>query len=184
MFMSRPENQDFAAAVIDSLRFAAGHECITGKVAVAQLARVADMLAGTDGWLDCSVEGVSFAGVLAGRVGLHLRVNGQLKLYCQRCLAEVVFDCAVDSRLLLVANEADATEWPEDELEADEFDAIPASRELSLLALVEDEVLLALPVVPRHADCVMPAGQELDGGQEEQESEPSPFAALAGLKKH
>lgn len=184
MFMSRLENQEFAAAVIDSLRFAAGHESIAGKVAVARLARVTDLLASSEGWLDCSLEGIAFEGVLSGRVGLHLRVNGRLMLHCQRCLAEVAFDCAIDSRLLLVAEGESEGDWPEDELERDEFDAIPASREMSVLALVEDEVLLALPVVPRHADCVMPAGHGVGGGQEEQESEPSPFAALAGLKKH
>ncbi len=71
-------------------------------------------------------------------------------------------------------------EWPADELEADDCEAIPASRELSLLSLVEEEVLLALPIVPRHAECQLPA----DVGAEEEENEPSPFAALAGLKKH
>ena len=182
--MSCLEKQDFAAAVIDSLKFAAGHESISGSVAVARLARLTDMLAGTDGGLDCSLEGFSFDGVLAGRVGLHLQVTGQLRLYCQRCLAEVLFDCAIDSRLLLVANESDVSQWPEDELEVDEFDAIPASREMSLLTLLEDEVLLALPVVPRHADCVLPAGCVVDAVVDDSENEPSPFAVLAGLKKH
>lgn len=184
--MSRLDQQDFAAVVIDSLKFAAGHECITGRVAVARLTRLADMLADTGGWLDCALEGISFDGIHAGKLGLHLRVTGQLQLHCQRCLAEVGFDCVVDSRLMLVsaeANEAAAAEWPEDELEADEFDAIPASRELSLLTLVEEEVLLALPLVPRHADCVLPVSLAGDGESSEQESEPSPFAALAGLKK-
>ena len=65
-------------------------------------------------------------------------------------------------------------------MESDDYDAIPASRELSVRSLVEDEVLLALPIVPRHADCLPP----VVAGAEIEESEPSPFAVLAGLKKH
>jgi uncharacterized protein len=112
-------------------------------------------------------------------MGLRLQVTGRLSLCCQRCLAEVEFDCVIDNRLLLMPLGAPEAEWPEDELESDDYDAIPASRELSVRVLVEEEVLLALPIVPRHADCLPPVGGEI----ESEESEPSPFAALAGLKK-
>lgn len=151
---------------------------------MARMTRLVDMLADTSGWLDCELRGMpSLGGVHAENSGLHLRVSGQLKLHCQRCLAEVVFGCAIDSRLMLMSG-SDESAWPEDELEVDEFDAIPADREMSLLALVEEEVLLALPVVPRHADCELLVSREGDGQPVLQESASSPFAALAGLKKH
>lgn len=182
-FMSCRDVQDFADAVIDSLEFAAKGDCIRGKLAVASLPRLADVLVNRDGWLDCELSGwqqKGRAGATADEFGLRLRVTGRLGMGCQRCLAEVGIDCRIDSRLLLVPPGA---EWPEDELEADwlnECDAIPAERELSVLSLVEEEVLLALPLVPRHEKCGLPG----DPGPQEAESRPSPFAVLAGLKKH
>jgi uncharacterized protein len=80
----------------------------------------------------------------------------------------------IDSKLMLVAP---GEEWPDEELEDDGTDAIEASRELAVLALVEDEVLLALPVAPRHEVCALPAAVET-------QSRPSPFAVLAKLKDH
>lgn len=176
-FMSCREELDLAGAVIDSLKFAAEEDCITGKLALTQLTRLSEVLANQEGWLDCKLAGDRFEREGETRLGLHLRVSGRLSLHCQRCLAEVGFDCVIDSRLLLIPPGA---EWPEEELETDDYDAIPASRELSVLSLVEDEVLLTLPIVPRHADCLPPVGMEAA----EEKSEPSPFAVLAGLKKH
>lgn len=181
--MSCRDEKDFAGTVIDSLRFAADADCIAGRVALSRLPRLADLLVESVGWLDCEVQGVTFDGVHAGQPGLRLRVRGVLKMRCQRCLAEVDVKCDIDRSLLLMATEATEDEWPEDELESDDFDAIPASRELSLLSLVEEEVLLALPIVPRHADCVLPATAGDVDVAVDQESKPSPFAVLAGLKK-
>lgn len=175
--MSCREVQDIAEVVIDSLRFAAEEDCIAGKLALSRMPRLAAALTNQDGWLDCRLDGYREAGGGTVKYGLHLQVSGRLGMTCQRCLAEVGFDCAVDSRLQLVAP---GEQWPEDELEADDYDAIEASREQSVLALVEEEVLLALPIVPRHADCRSPA----QAGDSEEENGPSPFAALAGLKKH
>lgn len=180
----RNQEDDFAGTVIDSLRFAADGDCIAGKVALSRLPRLAEELVEASGGLDCEVRGVTFDGLHAGQPGLQLRVRGVLKMRCQRCLAEVDVACDIDRRLLLMAAGTAEEAWPEDELESDDFDAIPASRELSLQALVEEEVLLALPLVPRHADCVLPDASGASAGAEDQESKASPFAVLAGLKKH
>jgi uncharacterized protein len=179
--MSCREELDLAGAVIDSLKFAAEEDCITGKLALTQLTRLSDILTRRQGWLDCKLAGYRCEIEGERRLCLHLRVTGRLCLRCQRCLAEVGFDCVIDSRMLLIPPGA---EWPEEELEAEDYDAIPASRELSVLALVEEEVLLALPIVPRHADCQLPGSAVGLTGADGEESEPSPFAVLAGLKKH
>jgi len=174
-FMSSREIKDLAETVVDSLRFAADGGRLSGKLALSRLPRLFDALTTREGWLECELSGerVEDAGG-ATRSVLHLKVAGPLDLRCQRCLAEVRFDCAIDSRLLLVP---EGDDWPEDEMDSDEYDALPARKELSVRELVEEEVLLALPIVPRHADCLPPGGME-------QESGPSPFAALAKLKKH
>lgn len=179
--MSCREEQDFATAVIDSLRFAADEVCLSGKIAIADMPRLFDVLVSREGALDCKLTGYRERGSDGSeKFGLHLQVSGRLGLRCQRCLGEVGFECAIDSRLLLMPPGLPSGEWPEEELETDAYDAIPASREMALQSLVEEEVLLALPIVPRHTECQLPA--EL--AAEKVESEPSPFAALAGLKKH
>jgi len=72
---------------------------------------------------------------------------------------------------------APGEEWPDDDLVDDGADAIEAEKALAVLSLVEEEVLLALPIAPRHEQCEPPSGGAAGHG-------PSPFAALAALKKH
>lgn len=174
-FMSSRPIKDLAATHVDSLRFAADGGRLSGKLALADMPRLSDVLTTLEGWLDCELSGAREADA-GGRIRsmLSLTVRGVLGLRCQRCLAEMRFDCAIDSRFLLVPEGAD---WPEDDMVSDAWDALPASQGLSVRELVEDEILLALPIVPRHADCLPPGGRGHESG-------PSPFAALARLKKH
>lgn len=173
--MSCHENQPAVAAspetVIDSPDFARHAGSLHGSVSVARLTRLADQLVDQAGSLVFELHGVRDD---EGKSFLTLRVAGKLMLRCQRCLAAMPYEVAIDSKLLLVAP---GEQWPEEELEDDRMDAIEASRELAVLALVEDEVLLALPVVPRHEKCALPVATET-------QSRPSPFAALAKLKDH
>lgn len=174
-FMSCHENQPVAGAnagtVIDSPDFARHGGSLSGSAAVADFPRLADQLADREGSLAFELHGLRDE---EGKSLLALRVTGSLNLRCQRCLSPLPFPVAIDSRLLLVAP---GEEWPDEELEDDGIDAIEASRELAVLPLVEEEVLLALPVAPRHEVCGLPV-------QVETESRPSPFAALAKLKDH
>ena len=65
---------------------------------------------------------------------------------------------------------------PDEELEVEDFDAIPVGRELNLAELIEDELLLNLPLSPMHDQCALP-------GPAENGEKQSPFAALAQLKR-
>jgi len=173
--MSSREIKDLAETVVDSLKFAADGGRLSGKLSLASLPRLFDVLTSREGRLDCELSGarIERAGGEVQSV-LNLKVAGRMGLRCQRCLAEVSFDCMIDTRLLLVP---EGVEWPADEMDSDDYDALPAAKALSVRELVEEEVLLALPIAPRHADCLPP-------GRMEQGSGPSPFAALAQLKKH
>ena len=94
-------------------------------------------------------------------------------LRCQRCLEGVKFTLGIKSRLQLIGP---GEEWPDEDLVDDSADAVVAEKELAVLTLIEDEVLLALPIAPRHEQCESPLANA--GGQGS-----SPFAALAALKK-
>jgi hypothetical protein len=78
-------------------------------------------------------------------------VGGIIPLACQRCLEAIPFQLDVDSLLELIPEDA---ELSQDELEDDTRDFLPVAGELDVAELVEDEILLALPVAPRHENVV------------------------------
>ena len=112
------------------------------------------------------------------QVWLHLQADADVILQCQRCLLPLDEAVHVDRHFRFVADE-DAAAALDDEIE-DEVLALPKS--LNLRDLVEDEMLLALPLVPRHAVC--PEAVPLQFGElEEGEEKSNPFASLALLRK-
>jgi uncharacterized protein len=112
-------------------------------------------------------------------VWLHLDAEVVMPLTCQRCLAPVDTPVRVDRSFRFVADEATAE--AEDD-EADE-DLLVLSRQFDLLGLLEDEVLLAMPLVPRHEQCPEPVTLATADPEALQEApRPHPFAVLGKLK--
>lgn len=149
--------------------FARDRRVLEGVLPISALERLHDLLVTTEGEVAFRVEG------LVGKQGeclLELTVGGVLSLACQRCLEAAPFDLEVVNLLQLVP---EGVELSQDELEDDTRDFLPVLKSLDVAALVEDEILLALPVAPRHEKCGLPgaagAGERVN-----------PFAALAGLK--
>jgi uncharacterized protein len=114
------------------------------------------------------------------QVWLHLQVNAVLPLLCQRCLSPVLTAVNVDRSFRFVADEATAMALDDEQ----EEDLLVISREFNMIDLVEDELILAMPLVPLHEACPEPLHMSVEDPQFEQEEEkrPHPFAALAGLK--
>ncbi len=171
--MSHQESAPLRSLVgtqIDSLEFARKQGSIEGSIAVAALPRLADVVVGENGDVTCRVTGDVDG---EGRSYLHLAVSGRLGLRCQRCLQPLAWSLDLHSDLrLMVPGEA----WPDDDLADDDSDPIAAESAQALLPLVEDEILLALPIAPRHEACELLAPAQ--GGADR-----SPFAVLAQLKK-
>ncbi len=143
---------------------------MAGSVPIASLLGLVDVLADSCGELEWEVCGERDQ---EGKFFLVLQLTGRLGLRCQRCLEVVMEPLNIASRLLLVAP---GQPWPDDELVEDGFDAIEAGKEMALLPMIEEEVLLALPVAPMHEICELPVARH-------EKNEPSPFAVLAKLKK-
>lgn len=160
-----------AGAIIDCLEFARSSRSLSCAVALNELPRLADILAGDAGALTVALNGYRDD---EGKLWLDLKISGELVVCCQRCLGGVTFPVNIESHLQLIAS---GEAWPDDELADDSSDAIAAGSELGLLPLMEDEILLALPIAPRHEHCESPGATALKQGA-------SPFAALAALKKH
>ena len=107
-----------------------------------------------------------------GRPALRLKVDGALQLVCQRCLGALEYPLHIEVSLQLAATQAEIDAEP---LEAEGPERIVAGREMPVRDLVEDELLLAIPLAPRHERC---AGRRGAGARERRQS---PFAGLRGL---
>lgn len=116
------------------------------------------------------------------QIWLRLRAHGAVWMACQRCLQPLAVPLDVDRRIRFVRDESLA-----EALDAElEDDVLALIRSLNLQELVEDELLLALPLVPRHERCPQPLPVSTDEGLPDvapEDATPHPFAALQGLKR-
>ena len=103
-----------------------------------------------------------------------------MPLECQRCLKAIVVAVDTERNFLFVRGEDAAAQIDADS----EDDVLALTRALDLRELIEDELLLALPLVPRHEVCLSPL--PMAAGDDEAaaaEAPPHPFAGLAALKR-
>ncbi len=99
----------------------------------------------TQGALFCRVTGRADA---LGSLSLHLIVRGDVELTCQRCLGGMQHAIEIDRMVYLARTDVELNR-----LDAlPDSDAILVGETLSLVELVEDEVLLGLPLAPMHAE--------------------------------
>ncbi|NOT67616.1 MAG: hypothetical protein HOP04_04675 [Methylophilaceae bacterium] len=163
-------NSDISTT-INSIEFAQKALEIHDTIRVSQLSRLQDLLESTDDVLTCQV---------IGRVAqenhseLNLKVHGLLSLTCQRCLEPFEFVLNIDTIYSLVPNEEAI---PPAEDEDDEKEYLVADANMRVLDLIEDEILLALPLAPKHPIEKCSASDEFN-----ELKKPSPFAVLANFK--
>ena len=117
--------------------------------------------------------------VLGGKPQLCLRVKARtsVRLECQRCLMPMPQTIDIDRHFLFVRDEAEAARLDEHS----EEEVLVLAERLDLAELVEDELILSLPLVPRHENCPQPllAPEPADA---DADPAPHPFAALAALR--
>lgn len=161
---------------VDPYRLAEKGQALSGKLAISKMPRLKLLIAGLSGDVSCELN-------FSKKVRQYFftgHVKGWLKLTCQRCLEP--YDQEIDSHfsLLLVADDRGA----ERAQEATES-LVVVDDELDISTVVEDEILLSMPAIPRHNkhDCVphavMNEIEHLPDTQQE-----NPFAVLEKLKKH
>jgi uncharacterized protein len=114
------------------------------------------------------------------QVWLHLQGSTQVPMTCQRCLSEAHIALEIEQSYRFVATEAQALEEDED---SDE-DVLVLSRDFDVLELLEDELIMALPPIPKHEECPQaPSFEAMDADfSEDETSKPNPFAVLQKLK--
>jgi uncharacterized protein len=162
--------------LIDPLSLAAKGRTLEGRIPLAKLARLGPSLQSTQGEAEASLR---FGVDEAGMPNVTGRVRATLMLQCQRCMQAMAY--AVDSQIRLgIVKSREAAE----RLPANYDPLLVSGEEMKAADIVEDELILALPIVAMHerADC--PLGAEFQ--EQEADAEPkreNPFAVLAGLKK-
>jgi uncharacterized protein len=111
---------------------------------------------------------------------LRLCIEADLPLTCQRCMGPMTLPVRIDRHFVFVPGEAAAAALDE-ESEDDVLELTPA---LDLHTLIEDELIMTVPLVPRHEQCpeqVRLSAQ--DAGFDAAGAAPvNPFAALAGWR--
>lgn len=162
----------------DLRKYVAAGARIAGTVPLAALERLQGVLASMDGdvtlELQCGMDDEGYR-VVSGTV------RAGLGLQCQRCLGSLCHQ--VDASLAL------ALVWREEEIVSvpSRLDGLVVGMDpYDLYELIEEELLLALPLVARHPEGVCEISSEFvvaDDEPAQDERAGSPFAELAGIRR-
>jgi uncharacterized protein len=193
--------RSFIPEKLDIQAFIEEGATLSGEWSVSALQRVA---AGLMPGLDCAqlspVRWSAQGRVVPQRVGgaqlwLDVQADAELEWECQRCLHGVREPVGIDVQIRFARDEAEAAR-----LDAEsEDDVLALARNVNLRELIEDELIMAQPIVPRHGTCPtdvealmnderetpvpgVPSAERLATAPDGELPKPHPFAALAALK--
>lgn len=168
--------------VLDIRAFALSRGRIAGDTPLAAFERLAQESQG-----DCAQHRLVWAAQAELKDGasgaldpwLHLTVKTRMPMTCQRCLSPVDISVEISRSFRFVDSEAAAEAQDEEAQE----DVLATGTEFNLASLIEDEVLLDLPIIARHDRCPAPVRLSAVDAHYEQTSteKKNPFAALAGM---
>ena len=165
---------------VDPFSMADSGRSLSGEVQAGKLKRLADLLDTTDTVLAFELAfGIGEQGVRT----VSGVVRGELLLTCQRCLGCMRFPVAINFTLALARGLEEAERLPAG------LDPLIVDQEtFSIVEMIEDEVLLALPVIPTHQGtdgaCAPGSADRLkdQGRAPDNQAPANPFAVLAKLK--
>jgi uncharacterized protein len=162
--------------LIDPLLFAERRSALSGELKIATLERLSDSVIDHGGNVSARIE----FGKEGKRIVVSGHIEGAVELECQSCLQPLVWPLDIDFKLAVVSSLQEAKQLDDCEPLLLDSDTI------SLTALIEDEILLALPDYPRHEhDCLAHnRSQDADySATDSQTKANNPFSVLAKLKK-
>jgi len=166
---------------LDVKAFAKAQMHVEGETPLVEFARLAEDCSGeVTGHVSWSAQG-ALDPDQSGKdaAWLHLEAKATVPLTCQRCLHPVPMALLIEQDFRFVADEA--TALAEDD--ESEEDLLVLEDSFDLMALIEDELLMSLPLVPMHPVCLseqVPTSPEEEAAMSE--AKPNPFAVLASLK--
>jgi uncharacterized protein len=153
--------------IINNLEFAQKQLRLSDTISVFALKRLLESLA-IDG--ESAKKALVYYELSGGNKqfrypSLHLHIKTSLPAICQRCLSEMTVD--LDLKFEYLISEFSL----EEDADNDEIDWLEEQKEMNLLDLIEDELLLAIPIAPTHENGCVKA--TMQSGEK-----PNPFAVL------
>ena len=158
---------------IDPARFARDGASLTGSVSPALLPRVAQELFDEQGTVGYVLEGVLTP---KGEPALRIALKVELALACQRCMERLPVALDIARTLVLSGNLGELDSVADED---DDVDAIPLVTALAVIDLIDQAVMLSLPIAPRHADGACAAQPQAAPDA----TRTSPFSVLSNLKR-
>lgn len=152
---------------------------IEGQISLSRFERLKESLLSDEGEVDITL---SFGRNEKGLKTIHGTASVSVQMQCQRCLETSTQEIHTDIHLAVVKDESQLGES-----EADLEPFLTSEEKVDVVALVEDDLLLAIPLVAYHSieECVANGYQGSESETAEEEGEKSnPFAVLAELKKN
>ncbi|SRR5690554_4287061 len=163
--------------LLEPLKLADRGACFSGELPLSRFTRLAALVTDTAGQVQVAL---SFYLDEHKQALLQLKLETSLALQCQRCLEEVRYPIDESFHYLI------STSAEEPDFLPDGYDLLQVGDEpLELLTMVEDELLLCLPIVAMHpeGECDFPGGYAVQQQDAEQATESNPFSVLAQLKR-
>jgi len=162
---------------VDPRKLADRSATLEGELQLAELQRLCGPLADNQGMVRTKFV---FERDERNAVVFHSELEVEVKMVCQRCLELVTLPIYSACDYAVVKEGGNTQSVPQG------YDVLELGEDpLDLLALVEEELLLALPIVPAHdpKDCQQPAGLEEPESSEDEVTRSNPFSVLAQLKR-
>ena len=132
--------------VIDTVKFARDGREMIHSFSVEDLQRVKDIVGDFGEEIEAKLEG----GVLkTGKPFIDLSIKANLPLTCQRCLELMNFELNSSTRFIIAFGKSELTDLSD---EPDDVEFLIAEEDTDVVAMVEDELLLRLPMAAKHED--------------------------------
>jgi len=163
---------------IDPFRLANNGLRLEGELQLSKMARLSAAIDDDQGVVEVQLQ---FDMDETGTPFMVGHIKTQLPLVCERCMQSMMHHVDTDLSVGLIRHERQAEHL------AEQYEPwlIDSDAPVELSAVVEDELLLAIPIVPKHEHACLPremwqSGEENIGEEDKPES---PFAVLSALKK-
>ncbi len=164
---------------IDPFRLAQNGLTLEGQLPIAEMVRLSKSLQSDEGWVNVRL---GFDVDEVGTPYMRGEFNTSVSVICERCMNSMILEMTVDCLLAMVSSERKV------EGLAEQYDPwiIENNDPVLLSAVIEDELILSLPLVPRHTEACLPEEAWSVGDEQvelkDSDKAASPFAVLSALK--
>jgi uncharacterized protein len=182
-------NKDYSPRRLDVVHFAKSNAQLSGVTPLVQMSRLYNDLdpVPRDSDLPYGVHWRASGWMEPGNTGqteqawLGVVAQARIPQICQRCTGLLAYPIDLDYRYRFVSTEKEAAEqdeWAEE-------DVLVVSKAFDLVQLIEDELLMAMPLIPVHERCdVQLPTEAMDAAFQEQAEHTNPFEALKEITKN